>query len=87
MSTLYYQVKPVQTLCTLRFLLISNGERTADEAIGVRKGGDLYWYFSLLSVSISNVYLWCYSSVTYRARLALRGSRQLRLISQVIADL
>ncbi len=27
------------TLCTLRFLLTSNGDKTADEAIGVKKGG------------------------------------------------
>ncbi len=57
-SILCYQVKPVQTMCTLWFLLTSNGEKMADEAIGVKKGGFM-WYFSLPSTSISIVYLWC----------------------------
>ncbi len=73
-SILCYQVKPVKTLCTLQFLLTSNGEKTADEAIGVKKGGFM-WYFSLPSTSISSIYLWYSLSVTYRVRLALRGSR------------
>ncbi len=48
----------MSTLCTLRFLLTSNGEKTANEAIGVKKGGFM-WYFSLPSTSISSVYLRC----------------------------
>ncbi len=60
-------------MCTLRFLLTSKGERTADEAIGIKKGEGFMWYFSLPSTSISSVYLWYSLSVTYI--LALRGSR------------
>ncbi len=49
-------------------------------------GRIILWYFSLPSTSIGSVYLWYSLSVMYGVRLALRGSRQLRLIGQVIAD-
>ncbi len=39
MLTLCYEVQPIEMLCSLRFLLTSKGERVADEAIGVKKGG------------------------------------------------
>ena len=61
-------------------------KRTANDAIGLRRR-EFMWYFSLPSTSMSSVYLWYSLSVMYRVRLALRGSHQLRLIGQVIADL
>ncbi len=47
-------------------------KKSVDEAIGVKKGGFM-WYFSLPSTSITRDYLWLLVSVSCRTELALRG--------------
>ncbi len=49
---------------------MSNGEKAANEAICVKKGGFM-WYFSLSSISMTRDYLWLLVSVSHRIGLAL----------------